>query len=372
MDVVVGVLIIAAVFFLDRLLHKAELRGTTLLGLGRHHPWLLRFWPREIEPIPVDRDKPPRRAPDEQVGAEKFLPAPVPPIKSALSSAESEERTDGSTRLIDQLVAHDPDSSLSRRLRSEGVSHAFPTWMESIAREMGGQVVRADSNVTGHLTWMLGGSRYYYYEMKLETGFWRFVSTRVGDAVLPIVQVRARKGITPFPAPKFSWPDRLEIPAFDDNRYEVRVHGTALLSKLPIEHAALVGFVDVAKHLQGMHVLEVGGNRCRLAVLGPEQRRESFREFLLDAGRLLQAVIAPYAGSLQRETTFQITDALLAVPDGQPVCRVCGEGLVGARIDCARCGTPHHADCWNYAGGCAIYACQGREGHSRGNLATHS
>ena len=39
-------------------------------------------------------------------------------------------------------------------------------------------------------------------------------------------------------------------------------------------------------------------------------------------------------------------------------CPVCGEEATGAVRTCENCGTPHHADCWEYAGKCALYACE--------------
>jgi RING finger family protein len=42
-------------------------------------------------------------------------------------------------------------------------------------------------------------------------------------------------------------------------------------------------------------------------------------------------------------------------------CGVCGDGLEGELVVCRRCNTPHHRECWQYGGGCATYACGGRE-----------
>lgn len=39
------------------------------------------------------------------------------------------------------------------------------------------------------------------------------------------------------------------------------------------------------------------------------------------------------------------------------VCQVCGAELGGQRVNCSRCSTPHHADCWEYAGVCSTYGC---------------
>ena len=39
-------------------------------------------------------------------------------------------------------------------------------------------------------------------------------------------------------------------------------------------------------------------------------------------------------------------------------CRICGEELQSEIVICRRCQTPHHRDCWEYAGGCATYGCR--------------
>lgn len=38
-------------------------------------------------------------------------------------------------------------------------------------------------------------------------------------------------------------------------------------------------------------------------------------------------------------------------------CQICGAALEGVLVRCARCSTPHHADCWTYAGACSTYGC---------------
>jgi hypothetical protein len=39
-------------------------------------------------------------------------------------------------------------------------------------------------------------------------------------------------------------------------------------------------------------------------------------------------------------------------------CRICGEEMNSEIVICRRCQTPHHRDCWEYAGGCATYGCR--------------
>lgn len=39
-------------------------------------------------------------------------------------------------------------------------------------------------------------------------------------------------------------------------------------------------------------------------------------------------------------------------------CPVCRESIGTCRSQlCGSCDTPHHADCWSFNGGCAIYGC---------------
>jgi hypothetical protein len=39
-------------------------------------------------------------------------------------------------------------------------------------------------------------------------------------------------------------------------------------------------------------------------------------------------------------------------------CPVCGEGMSSRVVACARCRTPHHAECWTYVGMCSTYGCR--------------
>lgn len=45
-----------------------------------------------------------------------------------------------------------------------------------------------------------------------------------------------------------------------------------------------------------------------------------------------------------------------AIP--RPRCPVCGSDVEQGAWLCGRCETPHHADCADYFGGCAIFACR--------------
>jgi hypothetical protein len=40
-------------------------------------------------------------------------------------------------------------------------------------------------------------------------------------------------------------------------------------------------------------------------------------------------------------------------------CPFCHADLAGQRTRCARCGTPHHVECWEDHGRCSVHGCEG-------------
>jgi hypothetical protein len=42
----------------------------------------------------------------------------------------------------------------------------------------------------------------------------------------------------------------------------------------------------------------------------------------------------------------------------RPPCPVCMEAMTGDVKVCPRCGTAHHAECWEYQGGCGMFGCK--------------
>lgn len=78
---------------------------------------------------------------------------------------------------------------------------------------------------------------------------------------------------------------------------------------------------------------------------------------LFDAAFATRAEGIEFLGELQ-QTSEIVSDPLLLPVDQEVSCQVCGERITQADVVfCERCRTPHHADCWNYYGACAVYAC---------------
>ncbi|MBI3071880.1 MAG: hypothetical protein HYY84_07080 [Deltaproteobacteria bacterium] len=67
------------------------------------------------------------------------------------------------------------------------------------------------------------------------------------------------------------------------------------------------------------------------------------------------------AAKLAQEEEFTVRSFALAANHAR--CLICGRDFdLNARpVSCARCGTPHHIECWQYNRVCAIYACDSRK-----------
>lgn len=61
---------------------------------------------------------------------------------------------------------------------------------------------------------------------------------------------------------------------------------------------------------------------------------------------------------LTRSTGIEFVQGDVAHVIKDAVCRVCGDEIVTDMVFCRRCKTPHHLECWQYYGACAVYGCQ--------------
>ena len=81
-----------------------------------------------------------------------------------------------------------------------------------------------------------------------------------------------------------------------------------------------------------------------------------------------QALLAQLQPLLPKRAVTERAAPVRAPAGGAPVpvvvrrgahCRVCGTEFHRPAVACPACETPHHGDCWEFAGGCAVYACRG-------------
>ena len=147
---------------------------------------------------------------------------------------------------------------------------------------------------------------------------------------------------------------RLGVPEFDD-RYVVKSNDERFARDF-LDGAARQALEDL-RNLIGNDRLLVSMNSSRLMV-----RKES-----VIGGADDLAVFADLAGRLhdrielfwQRASGIEILDEPAGAAEATaPTCQICGSTIPpDARVDCRRCGTPHHKDCWEFNGQCSTYAC---------------
>lgn len=82
---------------------------------------------------------------------------------------------------------------------------------------------------------------------------------------------------------------------------------------------------------------------------------EFLSEFNDQARRMIDGFLATLTVEHADAALIEVLE--VSLPESVAACRVCGEKILLDRIECRRCETPHHKDCWDYNGRCATYAC---------------
>jgi hypothetical protein len=104
--------------------------------------------------------------------------------------------------------------------------------------------------------------------------------------------------------------------------------------------------------------LSMSSSRLQIRKLSLLNRLEDLTAFYESSGRicdeLMTLIGANGAGAIQ------ILEVSFEGEEEAPTCQICGDQITSNRVICRRCRTPHHRDCWEYNGGCAVYACKER------------
>jgi len=115
--------------------------------------------------------------------------------------------------------------------------------------------------------------------------------------------------------------------------------------------------------LASLGALFMGGTSVRIEG-GPSGVTITCGQNLVDDGKRLQAFLNHSLAIFERlrvpSDGMNIRSAAEGATRGP--CPVCANPLDSNVRPCPACATPHHTDCWEYFGGCAIYGC----GHARG------
>lgn len=104
--------------------------------------------------------------------------------------------------------------------------------------------------------------------------------------------------------------------------------------------------------------LSVNSSRLLIQKLSLLNRLEDLIAFYESSGRICDEVMTLLG--VNGAGGIQILDVSFDGAEATPICQVCGEEVTGNKVICRRCRTPHHRDCWEYNGGCSVYACKER------------
>lgn len=104
--------------------------------------------------------------------------------------------------------------------------------------------------------------------------------------------------------------------------------------------------------------LSMNSSRLLIKKLSLLNRLEDLIAFYESSGRVCDEVMTLLGAS--GAGAIQILDVSFDGAVETPVCQVCGDEVTSNKVVCRRCRTPHHRDCWEYNGGCSVYACKER------------
>lgn len=138
----------------------------------------------------------------------------------------------------------------------------------------------------------------------------------------------------------------------EDDPDAFRVRGSQALYRKVFEDPALL---PMLRGLGGSFEWIVRPTEFMLQLRALPLDEEELWRWIKAAFALLQAL-----PGMVDVSTIQVARVSASALAGS-LCQVCGSSLGQGRIVyCIRCMTPHHAECWDYAGQCSTFACRER------------
>ena len=126
------------------------------------------------------------------------------------------------------------------------------------------------------------------------------------------------------------------------------------------DEAAVRGFltdgvrwqIERLLHLLGRSEIHLSLQRGRMLISKPShiKRYDQLEEFVHLSTQVYDQAMLSHAVGIHF-----VQDEVQAIEEA--ICQICGEDITVEMVVCQRCNTPHHHDCWQYYGSCAVYGC---------------
>ena len=174
------------------------------------------------------------------------------------------------------------------------------------------------------------------------------------QVVWPDAQFRCSVAHPPRPARLTAHDGLLECPSGQrefDERYSIRTSDRPLMSNMMSEVVQRLIEQLRRSPRPGPLLVEVQRGVLRVSKATAIYKTPDLLEFVRVTLELYDQTLLSAAEGIE------FLDGQIAQPLGQVVCQICGEEIHDDLVYCRRCKTPHHRDCWLYAGRCSVFAC---------------
>ncbi len=199
------------------------------------------------------------------------------------------------------------------------------------------------------------GLPFTYTESSAETGRWSALGMVLPPRLLPDFQATTRRGPRPVPVLPVTSLYAVGVRPFDDRfvlRFPTDGDRTVAIPPETWFRFARLGQLCA----DPPPLLEVRRDVARLWFpRDPAPARDPEAAFDCACG-VLEMLASSFSAPDPDPGLILLDPASGPAPEW-PVCQVCGESTPHARVACARCGTAHHRDCWDYLGRCSTFGC---------------
>ena len=155
----------------------------------------------------------------------------------------------------------------------------------------------------------------------------------------------------------------IQKPRIGDDEFDGQFHivSTAKVETLQDLVSAPVreGLLYVRQRRGGRVVLQLTNEEILFEERGAPDELDGYDELLIS---LCSLAATAEKGEVQKTSGLFLMELVAGDEESEATCPVCGTCIGVSVTECVACGALHHPDCWEYNEGCAIYACNCKDG----------